>query len=91
MLSKARLDTLSDGLSLLIAAVGLRLVLIAPHLELGDHLRHRQMSAIPLMGSSRLAIALGLVDPRLALWVLALNSAGPPLLRRWGRGAVVLG
>jgi hypothetical protein len=36
-----------DGISLLIAAVGLRLVFIAPHLEQGDHLRHRQMSAIP--------------------------------------------
>jgi hypothetical protein len=46
MSSKVRLDSLSDGISLLIAAVGLRLVFIAPHLEQGDHLRHRQMSAI---------------------------------------------
>jgi hypothetical protein len=31
--SKARLDSLSDGISPLIAAVGLRLVLITPHLN----------------------------------------------------------
>jgi hypothetical protein len=47
MFSKVRLDSLDDGISLLIVAVGLRLVFITPHLEQGDHLRHRQMSVIP--------------------------------------------
>jgi len=70
----------------LISGVGLRLVLITPHLELGDHLRHRQLSAIMLMGSSRPAIALSFVNPRLALWALALNFAGPLLRRRGHRG-----
>jgi hypothetical protein len=63
MLSKARLDSLGD-ISLLIAAVGLRLVLITPHLEQGDHLRHRRMSAILLMGSS----PLNFVGPLLRRW-----------------------
>jgi hypothetical protein len=34
------------------------------------------MSAIMLMGSSRPAIALSFVNPRLALWALALNLPG---------------
>jgi uncharacterized membrane protein len=70
------------GHTLLIAVVGLRLVYITPHLEVGDHLRHRQMSAIVLMVSSLLAIALSFVNSRMALWGLALNFAWP-LLRRW--------
>jgi hypothetical protein len=78
-----------DGISLLIAAVGLRLVFIAPHLEQGDHLRHRQMSAIMRMGSSLPAIAPSFVDPRLALWALVLNFAGPLLRRRWHRAVVL--
>lgn len=40
------------GHTLLIAAVGLRLVLITPHLEQGDHLRFRQWSAMLLIVSS---------------------------------------
>jgi uncharacterized membrane protein len=74
------------GHTLLIAVVGLRLVYITPHLEVGDHLRHRQMSAIVLMVSSLLAIALSFVNSRMALWGLALNFAWP-LLRRWSRRA----
>jgi uncharacterized membrane protein len=70
------------GHTLLIAAVGLRLVFITPHLEQGDHLRHRQLSAILLIVSSLLAIGLSFVHPRLALWALALNFA-TPLLRKW--------
>jgi uncharacterized membrane protein len=77
------------GHTLLIAAVGLRLVLITPHLEQGDYLRHRQLSAILLIVSSLFAIALSFVNPRLALWALALNFAGP-LFRWWRRGAVEL-
>src|SRR5450631_52352 len=50
MFSKVRLDSLSDGISLVIAAVGLRLVFITPHLEQGDHLRHRQVSVVAADG-----------------------------------------
>jgi hypothetical protein len=39
-----------------------------------------------LVASSLLAIGLSFVNPRLALWALALNFAGP-LLRKWYRGA----
>jgi uncharacterized membrane protein len=70
------------GHTLLIAAVGLRLVFITPQLEHGDHLRHRQLSAVLLMASSLLAIALSFVHSRVALWALALNFA-LPLMRRW--------
>jgi TMEM175 potassium channel family protein len=70
------------GHTLLIAVVGLRLVYITPHLEAGDHLRDRQMSAILLIVSSLLAIALSFENSRLALWGLALNFAWP-LVRRW--------
>jgi uncharacterized membrane protein len=52
------------GHTFLIAAVGLRLVFITPHLEQSDHLRHRQMSAILLMVSSLLAIALSFANSR---------------------------
>jgi uncharacterized membrane protein len=71
------------GHTLLIAAVGLRLMLITPHLEQGDHLRQRQMSTLLLIVSSLAAIALSFVNSRVALWALALNFAGP-LLARWG-------
>jgi uncharacterized membrane protein len=74
------------GHTLLIALLGLRLVFITPELEHGDHLRQRQWSAIALVVSSLLAIGLSFVQPRLALWALALNF-GAPLLRKWfGRG-----
>jgi len=76
------------GHTLLIAAVGLRLVSITPHLEPGDHLRHRQMSAVVLMVSSLLAIVLSFVDSGLALWAFALNFAAP-LIRRWSRPAAI--
>jgi uncharacterized membrane protein len=46
------------GHTLLIAIVGLRPVSITPHLEQGNHLRHRQLSAGLLIVSSLLAIAL---------------------------------
>ena len=77
------------GHTLLIAAVGLRLVFIRPDLELDDHLRHRQTSAIVLMVSS-LAIAISFVDPEVALWALALNFA-LPLIRKWSGRAASLG
>jgi uncharacterized membrane protein len=74
------------GHTFLIAAVGLRLVQITPHLEQGDHLRRRQWSAILLMISSLLAMALSFVQPRAALWALALNLA-TLLLQKWSRPA----
>ena len=74
------------GHTLLIAVVSLRLVYITPHLEAGDHLRDRQMSAIMLIVSSLLAIALSFVNSRVALWALAVNFAWP-LLRRWSQRA----
>jgi uncharacterized membrane protein len=74
------------GHTLLIAAVGMRLVSITPHLEQGDHLRHRQLSAILLIASSLLAIALSFVNPKVALWALALNFAAP-VIRVWSKRA----
>lgn len=70
------------GHTLLIALVGLRLVFITPHLEMGDHLRHRQISGLLLIASSLLAIGLSFVNSKVALWALALNFAAP-LIRRW--------
>jgi uncharacterized membrane protein len=72
------------GHTLLIAVIGLRLVSLTPHLEQGDHLRHRQLSAMLLIGTSLLAMALSFVNSRLALWSLALNFA-LPLIRKWSR------
>ena len=72
----------------MIAVVGLRLVIITPHLEQGDHLRYRQMSALLLIVSSLLAIAVSFVNSRVALWELALNLA-VPLIMKWGRQAEV--
>jgi len=72
------------GHTLLIAAVGFRLISVTPDLESGDHLRHRQMSAVVLMVSALLAIALSFVIPESALWAFALNFAAP-LIRTWSR------
>jgi len=74
------------GHTLLIAMVGLRLTFITPHLEQGDHLRHRQMSALLLIVSSLLAIGLSFVNSKVALWALALNFAGP-VIRVWNMRA----
>jgi uncharacterized membrane protein len=77
------------GHTLLIAAVGFRLVAITPHLEQGDHLDRRQFSALLLIGSSALAIAVSFFDPRIALWALALNLAAP-IIRRWTQHPAVV-
>jgi len=74
------------GHTLLVAMVGLRLTFITPHLEQGDHLRHRQMSALLLIVSSLLAIGLSFVNSKVALWALALNFAGP-VIRVWNMRA----
>lgn len=76
------------GHTLLIAAVGLRLMAITPDLEHGDHLDHRQFSGLLLIASSLLAIALSFVHPRGALWALALNLVAP-IFRRWTQRTVV--
>jgi uncharacterized membrane protein len=77
------------GNTLLIAAVGLRLIFITPDLEVGEHLRRRQMSSTVLIASSLLAIALSFIDSRVALWALALNFA-VPLVIRWSGPAAML-
>jgi uncharacterized membrane protein len=75
------------GHTLLIALVGMRLFFITPHMEQGDHLRHRQASAILLIVSSLLALAMSFVNSRVALWCLTLNFAAP-LLKKWSYRAV---
>jgi uncharacterized membrane protein len=70
------------GHTLLIALVGMRMVAITPHLEQGDHLRQRQLSAILLVVSSVLAIVLSFVNSNVALWALTLNFA-QPVIARW--------
>jgi uncharacterized membrane protein len=77
------------GHTCLIAAVGFRLVALTPDLEQGDHLRHRQISALLLIASSLLAIALSFVHPRIALWALTINFAGP-VIRVWSKRAAAL-
>jgi uncharacterized membrane protein len=70
------------GHTLLIAAVGMRLVAVTPELEQGDHLRHRQLSSMLLMVSSLLAIGLSFINSRVALAALALNLIAP-LIMKW--------
>jgi uncharacterized membrane protein len=69
------------GHTLLISLVGLRLTLITPHLEAGDHLRERLMSTTLLISASVLAVAVSFVRPGIALWTFMLMFAGP-LIRR---------
>jgi uncharacterized membrane protein len=70
------------GHTLLIAIVSLRMIFITPHLEQGDHLRHRQLTTLLLIVSSVLALVVSLIHPRFALWALALNFAAPAL-KKW--------
>ena len=70
------------GHTLLIAAVGLRLFAVTPDLEPGEHLRHRQLSSMLLIVSSLLAISVSFINPRVALWALALNFIAP-VIKRW--------
>ena len=70
------------GHILLIALVGMRMTLLMPDLEKSAHLRRWQLSTMLLIVSSLLAIALSFVNPRIALWALALNLLAP-LMRRW--------
>ncbi len=75
------------GLTLASALVGLRMVAITPHLEQGDHVRRRLMSAWLLIAASVLAIAVSFFDPRPALWAFALPLVVPPAMR-WARRPV---
>lgn len=72
------------GHTLLIAVVGMRLVAITPHVEQGDHLRERQMSALLLVCGSLLAIVVSFVSPHRALWAFLLAFASPLLRRSQG-------
>ena len=72
------------GHTLLISLVGLRMVLLMPHLEPGEHLRMRQISAFLLIVASVLAILVSFFSPHLALWAFALPLLVPPLMRRTG-------
>ncbi|SRR5579871_2221660 len=71
------------GHTLLIALVGFRILQITPRLERDDHLHDRQTSTFLLILSSALAIVISFFYPRLALWALALNFAGPLLKKAW--------
>jgi uncharacterized membrane protein len=73
------------GHTLLIAAVGMRLVSVTPDLEQGEHVRHRQLSAMLLIVTSLLAIGLSFISSRDALWALALNMFAP-VIRKWTHG-----
>jgi uncharacterized membrane protein len=73
------------GHTLLIALVSMRMVALTPELERDDHLRRRTTSALFLAVSSLVAIVLSFVDPKIALWGLALNFA-QPVIERWRYG-----
>ena len=91
MFSKVRLDTLSDGIfgaAMTLLILDVRLPEL-PHLEQGDHLHHWQVPALLLIASSLPAIALSLVNSRVALWALALNFAAP-VIRVWSKRAAAL-
>ncbi len=70
------------GHMLLVALVSIRMVALTPELERGDHLRRRTTSAAFLAVSSVLTLVLSFVNPRIALWGLALNFA-QPVIERW--------
>uniref|UniRef100_Q07M98 DUF1211 domain-containing protein n=1 Tax=Rhodopseudomonas palustris (strain BisA53) TaxID=316055 RepID=Q07M98_RHOP5 len=74
------------GHTLVIALVSLRLFMITPDVEEGDHARHRIASGVLLAVSSLLAIGLGAIAPHWALWAFMLNFASAPvhwLTDRW--------
>jgi len=70
------------GITILMSAVAWRMLTLTPGIERADHLRDRQVSILLLIGSSVLAIAWSFVNPRQALWALALNVAGPAIRRQ---------
>ena len=78
------------GHTLLIGLISIRMVTLMPELEKDEHLRRRLTSAVLLVVSSLLAIAVSFVRPHVALWVFALNFA-QPVIDRWRHGREVAG
>jgi uncharacterized membrane protein len=75
------------GNTILISLVSFRLLALTPSFERADHLRDRQISLAVLIASSVLAIGWSFVNPRQAIWALAVNIAGPFISRRLGGAA----
>jgi TMEM175 potassium channel family protein len=76
------------GHLLLIALLSMRMMKLTPDLELGAHLRAKQMGAMLLVLSALLTIVVAFIDPRIAMWGLALNFV-QPVIARWGRGRII--
>ncbi len=76
------------GHLLLIALTSIRMVALTPHLERGEHFQANRMGAMVLVVSALLTIALSFVDPRNALWGLALNFV-QPVIARLGRSKII--
>lgn len=77
---------LYSGHTLVMALVSLRLFVLTPEVEKGDHTIHRISSVVLLVVSSLLAMLLGAVAPHWALWAFMLNFADAPihwLISRW--------
>jgi uncharacterized membrane protein len=66
----------------LIGIISFALLHHTPQIEKDKFLRDRQVSLAILIGSSLVAIAWSFVDPRQALWALALNALSP-FVNRW--------
>jgi uncharacterized membrane protein len=75
------------GNIMLIGVVSFALLHHTPHIERDELLRDRQISLAFLIGTSLLAIAWSFVNPREALFVLALNLIAP-LASRWGKPTI---
>ncbi len=74
------------GNTALIGLVSFALIHHTPGMDHDAGLRERQISQLMLIVSALLAIAWSFVDPRQALWALALNVLSP-FLARWRRHA----
>jgi uncharacterized membrane protein len=70
------------GNTILISLVSFRLLALTPSFERTDHLRGRQISLAVLIVSSLLAIGWSFINPRQAIWALALNAVGPVIDRK---------
>ncbi|MFI5013070.1 MAG: TMEM175 family protein [Hyphomicrobiales bacterium] len=74
------------GNTALIGIVSIGLLRHTPQLADDSQFRDRQVSLAVLIISSLLAVAWSFVDPRQALWAMALNVL-PPLASRWWTGS----
>ena len=70
------------GNTALIGIAAFGLLVYTPMVERDEFLRDRQVSLAVLIASSLIAIAWSFVNPRQALWALALNAFAP-LIGRW--------